>query len=285
MKINYGCAWWGLDHLGIQGMLTRIKNAGFDAVEMYVPKSRKDQHALGRWLDKLGLRLIIHQFEAQGNCAEEYSPSLEESLLRAASFNPILINSHTGKDYWPFRENKQIFEIAEEVHQKTGILIVHETHRARALYSGSVARKFLKKLPFLKLNADFSHWVNVSESLMEGQASTMKLAINRTEYVHARVGHAQGPQVTDPRAPEWKTELRVFTNWWEQVIREAMQKGRESIVITPEFGPPPYTAYVPYTNKWVSDPWEINCYMKDYLKEKFEPILSGEDIKRKKSPK
>jgi hypothetical protein len=264
-------------------MLSRIKDAGFDAVEMYIPKTRKDQAALSRWLDKLDLRLIVHQFEAYGNCADEYIPSFEHSLLRAAPYEPLLINSHTGKDYWSFRDNKQIFEAGEEVHQKTGIMIVHETHRERALYSGPVARKFMKKLPFLKLNADFSHWVNVSESLMKGQESTMKLAIDRTEYVHARVGHAQGPQVTDPRAPEWKTELDVFTDWWAEIVRQAMQRGRESIIITPEFGPPPYTAYVPYTNQWVSDPWEINCDMKGYLKEKLESLLSRKKTKPKKS--
>lgn len=283
MKIYYGCAWWGLDHLGIQGMLSKIKEAGFDAVEMYVPKTRKEQSDLRRWLDKLGLRLIVHQFEAQGNCADEYIPSFEQSLLRAATYEPLLINSHTGKDYWSFRDNKQIFEVGEEIHQKTGIMIVHETHRERALYSGPVARKFMRKLPYLKLNADFSHWVNVSESLMKGQESTMKLAIERTEYVHARVGHAQGPQVTDPRAPEWKTEVNAFTNWWEQIVRQAIQRGRKSIIITPEFGPPPYTAYVPYTSRWVSDPWEINCYMKGYLKEKFEALLGSKKVNRKKS--
>ena len=37
MEIKVFCAWWGLDHLGMEGMLNKIKGAGFDGIEVFAP--------------------------------------------------------------------------------------------------------------------------------------------------------------------------------------------------------------------------------------------------------
>lgn len=42
MELKVFCAWWGLDHLGIEGMLNKIKGAGFDGVEVFAPLDTGD---------------------------------------------------------------------------------------------------------------------------------------------------------------------------------------------------------------------------------------------------
>ena len=44
----------------------------------------------------------------------------------------------------------------------------------------------------------------VHESGLEDQAENLELAIAHADYIHARVGYAEGPQIPDPRAPEWQ---------------------------------------------------------------------------------
>jgi hypothetical protein len=40
--------------------------------------------------------------------------------------------------------------------------------------------------------------------MLDDQNETINLALSRTGHIHARIGHPEGPQVNDPRAPEWK---------------------------------------------------------------------------------
>ncbi|WP_215223930.1 sugar phosphate isomerase/epimerase family protein [Echinicola shivajiensis] len=266
------CPWWGLDHLGIEGMMAKIKGGGFDAVEIGVPKRHTDRSLLKRLLDLYDLKLVVHQYVATGNTAKEYIQSLRKELEVAASFRPLVINSHTGKDYWDFEDGCRVFEEAEEIGQKYGVTIAHETHRGRLLYSAPVARRYMEELEYLKINADFSHWVNVSESLLEDQKDTMELAISRTEHTHARIGYAQGPQITDPRASEWEKEINTFSYWWKRIMESFIRNERKFMTFSPEFGPYPYTVRHPFTLEPLSDPWSNNLYMKDQLKNMYNQI-------------
>jgi hypothetical protein len=100
---------------------------------------------------------------------------------------------------------------------------------------------------------------------LSDQAETMALAIARTDYIHARVGQPEGPQVNDPRAPEWSKMLTAHLGWWQAIVDAHKTKGTATLYITPEFGPPTYMPALPYTRQPVADTWEINVYMKNLL--------------------
>lgn len=268
MKIKYFAAWWGLDHLGLEGMIKQIKEYGFDGIECYIPIGKKDKIFLKSLLDEYELDIIAHQFEAVGNTFDDFALSFRKSLLNAAEFYPLKINSHTGKDFWTKEQNGALINIAFEIEKEYGVKIIHETHRGRFLYSAAIANEYFEKYPNLRINADFSHWVCVSESLLQDQQQNISNAISRADHIHARVGHEQGPQISDPRAKEWNVHLQTFMNWWQQIINNLIAGGKEIITITPEFGPMPYTFSLPGTNKPINDFFEINCWMKDYLKRK-----------------
>lgn len=267
MILKIFCAWWGLDHLGIEGMIKKVSKAGFDGIECYIPENDYGKQVLHDLLNKYNLDIIAHQFQANGNTFETYAESFRKSLLNAAEFKPLFINSHTGKDFWSIEKNGKLLEIAKEVEDSTGIPIIHETHRGRFLYSASVSNDYFDLYEDLKINADFSHWTCVSESLLEDQQEYVKKAIKRACHIHARVGYEEGPQIPDPRDKDWGKYLDYFMIWWQGIIDEAIKKNMEYFTITPEFGPVPYTWKLPVSGEAVTDFFEINCWMKDYLKE------------------
>ncbi len=265
MDIRYYCAWWGLDQLGTEAMLAKIKAAGFDGVEIGIPTDRASRRELRLLLQKYKLGCIAHQYQAEGDF-DTYKKAFRKSLESAASFQPLLINSHTGKDFWTFEQNNELVEIGFEVEDEYDLPILHETHRGRFLYSTSASKPYFDAQQTLRINADFSHWVCVSESLLADQPEIMAEAIQRAGHIHARVGYAEGPQIPDPRAPEWQAEVEVFLGWWQCILDARRAEGENFFTITPEFGPMPYTWRLPYSQEAVSDFFEINCWMKDFLK-------------------
>jgi len=92
--------------------------------------------------------------------------------------------------------------------------------------------------------------------------------IERSDYIHARVGSATSPQITDPRTPDWKEAVETHVRWWERIAVHHKNNNSEFLPICSEFGPPEYMVTLPSTGKPIADQWDINCYMKDMLKER-----------------
>jgi len=131
-----------------------------------------------------------------------------------------------------------------------------------------VAKNFIDTIPDLRLTLDISHWCNVHESYLADQSETVQLALSRTDHIHARVGHPEGPQVNDPRAPEWKDAFQAHLNWWDHIVAQKKKDGKRLTILT-EFGPADYMPTLPYTRQPLADQWEINAYMKDFLRKRY----------------
>jgi hypothetical protein len=105
----------------------------------------------------------------------------------------------------------------------------------------------------------------VSESLLQDQEEIIQQIIPRVTHIHARIGQEQAPQVNDPFAPEWSGHMKVFLNWWKQMIIHR-QKRNLPVTITPEFGPAPYMPTLPYSQLPTSDQWMVNIKIRDVIK-------------------
>lgn len=265
MKILFVRGIWGMDRGSLAANLAMIKEGGFDAVEMGVPAEEAERRTLRSELDRTGLALVAQQWTA-GTTPEEHARSFEEQLRRAVDFKPLFVNSHTGKDHFSLQQNLVVFRAAERLEEETGIRIVHETHRGRALFSAPAASALLEALPGLRLAADFSHWVCVHESFLEDQAEALQKAVDASWHIHARVGHPEGPQITHPAAPEWKDAVETHLGWWKRITVRHRKLGTAQLTICPEFGPIPYMTALPWTRQPLADLWEVNVYMKDLLK-------------------
>ena len=174
----------------------------------------------------------------------------------------------TTKDFFEFEENLSILQASIDLSKKSGIPLYHETHRGRSLFAAPITKNFIDKLPDLKLTLDISHWCNVHESLLQDQPQNITEALKRTEHIHARIGHAEGPQVNDPRAPEWQDAFNSHLNWWDEVVARKTNEGKVVTILT-EFGPPNYLPTLPYTQQPVADQWAINAYMMRFLRNRY----------------
>ena len=264
MKLIFGKSKWEMWDDPLEGFLGRVKVSGFEATEIYLGSLRESSAEIVRLHASYELRLI-GQILTQGQSYRDHMQSLESQFDFAAQCNVALINSHAGRDIFSFEENMQIFARLIELSQESGIPILVETHRGRPTYSAIETCKYLEALPELRLTADFSHWMVVHESGLEDQRANLERAIARADYVHARVGYAEGPQIPDPRAPEWTYAVERHVQLWQQIVDRHKKNGADHVYITPEFGPPDYMHKTPFTNQPVGNVWEQNVYMKELL--------------------
>ena len=265
MKIKWLCTMWGMNRPTLEDNLKAIKNAGFEGVEMVVFDDSGRRDRLGVLLNEIGLDLVA-QVRAEGATADAQIESLNKGLSDAAELNPLLVNVHCGKDFWPFRENRRVIASAQDFAARRGIKILHETHRGRATFCTTATMDIIDAVPEIRFTADFSHWCCVHNSLLQDQRDAVSRVIERADYIHARFGCATSPQHTDPRAPEWRDAVEAHVRWWEEIAERHKKNDAEFLAICTEFGPPPYMATQPFTGRPVADAWEINCYMKDMLK-------------------
>jgi sugar phosphate isomerase/epimerase len=266
MRIIYGKSKWELPDTPLEEFLKRVKGSGFAATEIYLKSLEEAPEQVARLHRSYGLQLV-GQAISHGPALEDHLTSLQEQVELARRCQAAIINAHAGRDIFSFDENVQIFEMAVQLSQESGIPLFVETHRGRPTFSAIETRKYLQTVPGMQLTADFSHWMVVHESDLSDQPENVDLAVARSGYIHARVGYAEGPQVTDPRAPEWKHEVENHLRLWRRIAAQRRQAGAATLFVTPEFGPPQYMHTLPYSNEPVSDVWEVNVAMMDLLRE------------------
>lgn len=256
---------------GFQGswdaFCAKAKETGYDGIEVWLPQQEEEQEKLFTALEKHRLKYGFLAAGSESNF-EEHLAQFQRSVEAAVAFKPLYVNCHSGRDYFSFEQNKQFIDFTTKLSKSSGVSIYHETHRSRMLFAAHIAKNFLEKIPDLRLTLDISHWCNVHESLLQDQKEAVELAISRTDHVHARVGHAESPQITDPRAPEWEKEVVAHFQWWDQILKNKIEAGRP-LSMTAEFGPPNYMAAVPYTRQPLADLWEVNAYMMGLWKERY----------------
>lgn len=269
MKLLILCPQWGNEHLPLEEFFSKVKEAGYDGIDAPLPEDINEKKNFISLLDQYKLVAVSHQHQAKGDTIKEYCKSLEYYLSHSLECNPLLINSHSGRDYFTLEEQLKVIDTVEEFSIKNNITVAHETHRGRIGFSPYNAMELFNLRPAMKITADFSHWTCVTESFLEQSSAIVEEAITRTKHIHARVGFTQGPQIPDPRLAEWQQPVEFFFKIWEQIIEYQKSKKVDFFTITTEFGPPPYMWTKTIDNTPIASQWEINLFMKDLLKQKF----------------
>lgn len=256
---GYGGTW--------EEFCSRIKQLGYDGAEIWWPGEVDQRNAMLDAFKKYDLKLGL--LFGSGESDPKKNLDIFKGVIEsAAALKPVYINCHTGRDYFTLEQNKPFVDFTTALSKSSGIPIYHETHRGRMLYSAPVSAQYMNALPDLKLTLDISHWCCVHESLLEDQTATVDLALSRTEHIHTRVGHAEGPQVNDPRAPEWTYALERHIGWWDKVVERKKKEGKLMTMLT-EFGPIDYMPALPYTRQPVADQWDINVHMMKTLRSRY----------------
>lgn len=205
MQLQFICPYWGHEGDDAAHFVSKVKEAGYDGVEVNLPSDKKVAEVLINELKENNLLLIAQQWLPPATeSMAGYTRRFVERVEKLAELKPLLINSHTGKDFFSFDDNCRIIETGAALSLRTGIPLLHETHRGRFSFHSSSLLPYIKSFPELQLTADLSQWCTVSESMLDDQQKTVHRVIPHFHYIHARVGHEHSPQVNDPRAPEWK---------------------------------------------------------------------------------
>ncbi|HMO62471.1 MAG TPA: sugar phosphate isomerase/epimerase [Ferruginibacter sp.] len=260
---------WGFEGT-MDAFCAKAKKEGYDGIEQWWPGTAAEQKEMFDAVKKHGLDLGIIWGADENSFAGHHSnfKVTTEAIAKQKIQKPVYINLHSGRDYFSVEENKKLIDYTTALSKETGIPIYHETHRGRMLFAAHITNDFIQKCPELKLTLDISHWCNVHESLLENQPDATAAALERTEHIHARIGYQEGPQVADPRAPEWKYAVDAHFAWWDKVV-ERKKKAGERITFLTEFGPPLYMQTLPYTLQPLSNQWEINVYMMQLLRKRY----------------
>ena len=246
----------------------KTKASGYDGIETWFPHDAKDQKELKAALDKYGLAVGFLNGTDKSIPFGESLKAYTENFEKIIAWHPTYINCHTGSDFFTFEQNEAFIDAANKIAKENDIPIYHETHRGRFSFNLPDTEEYLKAIPDLQLNLDISHWMVVHESLLETHDKNLEEVINRTHHIHARVGHAEGPQVNDPQAPEWEKALQCHLDIWEKIIRKRWSENDKPFTITTEFGPPTYMPTLPYTQLPVADQWKANVFIMQALKER-----------------
>lgn len=245
----------------------RIRKLGYDGAEAWYPTDEVVRKEFLAAFQKHNLKFGF----LVGGSDKDYQKHLQQfstSLEGAVGLNPVYINCHSGRDHFSVVQNKAFIDLTTAVNTRSGVPVYHETHRSRILYAAPVARQFMEIIPELRITLDISHWCTVHESLLADQTETVALALSRTGHIHVRIGHQEGPQVNDPRAPEWKDAVNAHFGWWDKVVEQKKKEGKLITMLT-EFGPADYMPALPYTRQPVANQWDINKFMLDTLRTRY----------------
>ena len=241
---------WGVT-VAWESAFPQFKETGYRGVESRIPETSQRKR-FRKLLEAHGFDYIPQIF-SQGASVDEHLESLSQQLAEAKTFRPRLVNAHSGCDAFSEDESFRFFEGALRIEARSGVAVAHETHRGRILFNPWIASRLLTRFETLKLCCDFSHWVCVCERLIDDQLAIVDQCAARCIHLHARVGYEQGPQVPDPRAPEYSQHLEAHERWWDRVWVAQARRGVSETSLTPEFGPPDYQHTLPFTNVPVSD--------------------------------
>jgi sugar phosphate isomerase/epimerase len=257
---------WGITEPW-ETLFPKIRALGYFGIEHILP----DPSERSRFRSQLDLHGFdyIAQIVTVGDSVTDHIASFGRTVEDAITMKPRLINCHSGCDWFSEEEARRFFGEALEIEAKLGISVAHETHRGRIFYNPWITERLIKQFPELKLSCDFSHWVVVSERLLEKEMDIIAHCAERCIHIHARVGYEEGPQVPDPRAPEYERHVLAHERWWRMVWDAQERRGMLESTLTPEFGAPDYLHTTPYTRIPVANLWDICNWQADRQRAQF----------------
>lgn len=274
---------WGFDG-DLEEAITRARRHGFDGLDANLRhpalKALPRQEVASRLAD-VGLALVVELVSGGDHVPdlalgpEDHLRELAEQLEACAALAPLQVTLITGSDSWPWEQQQAFFERALALVEASGLSVSVETHRSRSLSDPWRIQTWLEAFPSLRLTADISHWCVASERLMTPELDPIAAIAHRVDHIHARVGHAQGPQVSHPFAPEHARALAAHRACWELFAADQRRRGRPLLTLTPEFGPDGYLPTLPFTDQPVADLLAVNTAMAAWLSQLFPGDAAG----------
>jgi hypothetical protein len=267
---------WGFEG-SLEEAIRRSRRQGYDGLELNLRHRclRNVELPVVREALDNGERQLILELVTGGDYVPDlaWSPArhleeLEALLEQGRTLAPLKLTVITGSDSWGWPVQREFWQGALEMVERSGLPVSFETHRSRLLGNPWSIASTLEVFPSLRLTADLSHWCVVAERLMTPELEPIQAMADRVEHIHARVGWAQGPQVSHPFAPEHRQALEAHSACWTLFAQNQRQRGNGRLTFTPEFGPDGYLPTLPFTNQPVADLEAINQAMAAWVRQR-----------------
>ncbi|MFB9328895.1 sugar phosphate isomerase/epimerase family protein [Paenibacillus aurantiacus] len=273
-------SWWGMNHLRTHGpelameeKFRMIAEAGFDGIDAFVPKPG-EAAAWRDLLDRYGLSLSVNAYPSSVN-------DLREELARASDFGGIrAVNVQVMTPFATGDDASRLLEGIATLAGEYGLPVNVETHRGTITQDLIRTAEYVRRIPGLRLTADFSHYILAGEMLrIPEEAQTLfRLLLSRADCVHGRVSNGEQIQVGCFAAEEHPM-LAHYGRWWESAMRGWLERGMDgdgrAFLFVPELGPPPYAI----TNEdgiELNDRWRQSLALADYARRLWDRVLQAE---------
>ncbi|KAL3449942.1 xylose isomerase-like protein [Aspergillus insuetus] len=232
------------------------KEHGYAGIEIDFAGMSPEELQLTRSIaDEVGLEISVTLFSSwpkyigprpPGLTPEYHAQFFREQLKIASILKPVRVNAQSGADHFSWDDSVRFYQLALQVAKEEGFegRVCHETHRNRSMFNPYAADYVLQRVPELRITADISHWVVVSERLLdegEEDAAILDRVIPHVGHIHARTGTTQSSQCPEPLNPVFTAEREFFEKFWVRVIQHKQNTDPDSTLTwVPEYGPYPY---------------------------------------------
>jgi sugar phosphate isomerase/epimerase len=248
--------------------LTKVKEAGFEAVECWLDESNEQQHKDA--LNAAGLRLVLG-----------HNPStLDDARAIAAQATRLGADfafSHPLNPYVPMAEAAAFLRAAQRIVNDAGVAYFVETHRGNIPESLNQALALIELMPEVRFTGDLSHAVVIGEFYgWEDERAIDRLdpILQRVSHLHGRISNGEQIQV-DVGDGSGET-AQFFVKLWARAMfhwRSGAGPG-DIFPFASELGPPRYAITLPDGSEF-SDRWAQSLVMKQLAEQAWELSAGG----------
>jgi hypothetical protein len=224
-------------------VFTRLDAEGYDGAEIWTPSEVEKSDFIGAaW--PAGFEAVPILW-LQDSSPEEQLTHFDREWSFWDSRDVRLVNLIVGSDRWPLARTLGFIEKILKRVEGRSPTFSFEIHRSASLFHPSVLDAVLAAFPDIPLTLDLSHFVLVSERLVDPDTDALGRWAENCVHLHTRVGTEETPQVADPRHPESAAYLDAFERWWDMVWSAQRRRGLTVSSLTPEYGGDPYLPRLP----------------------------------------
>jgi hypothetical protein len=257
---------------GLQQVVERILDAGFDGVGVNLARRPRAKVAAGILADRGG------SWEAQAfvRNAGDLSHYLDEVLAIGGAHH---LNVQIAGPAAGAAEALALMEQLLAAVRGSPLPVLFETHRGRLTNDLFLTTALLDAFADLTLTADLSHYVTAHEMALPLEprlAMAMNQVLARSGAFHLRIaGPGQVQTAVDaPYAAAWAGQ---FQAWWRQGMRGWLAGAGEhqSLAVLCELGPSPYAIVGPDGCE-LTDRWDEALRLKAMADAAFDAVRQNE---------
>ncbi len=161
---------------------------------------------------------------------------------KAKAEGNVCLTLHCGRGFESDAEAVAICEDIVAVSQQLSFPIYLETHRATITQDPWRTLQFIKEVPDIRINGDFSHWYTGLELPYGGidwKLDLLEPVFDRVRFMHGRIGDASNMQVA-VQADGTADHLVHFREMWTRAMAGFLRNaaGGDYLVFAPELLPP-----------------------------------------------